>query len=529
MPQLTVTTGDRPRQIHFDSGSSLRDILDTTSMRVRCGCRGNGLCGLCLVQIEAGEVNEPTANERLILSPPQLEQHIRLACQIIPQQDLSIRIINPAPPSNWRGLPAGPLPAAPESATRWTHPAYGVAVDLGTTHISLVLWDLPQGIRVTGRIGQNPQSRYGSDIVTRLIAASETPDNVSKMAGLALDAIHEAIQDICSRHGLDPGQIMDVAVVGNAAMLAILTQSSPEALLRPQSWTQEIQCQLRDPQTWVRQLGLHPQAAVEVVSPLAGFVGSDLLAGVLATNLMDRPGGLLIDFGTNSEMALWDGRTLWVTSAAGGPAFEGCGIPCGMPAEPGAIYRVSRNGDAASLTYDVIDGGPARGICGSGLVDLLACLLRMGRVTSMGKFAQESPDGFVLVQDERAVRLDSKGIDLFQRAKAAIGTGIRTLLANAQMQADDLARTCVCGAFGQYLDVPNAQALGLLPALPLERIELCGNTALRGCESLLLSEDAQPDLAAIRCHARIVNLAQAPAFDALFLECLYLRPLGGNQ
>lgn len=527
MLQLIITTGDDSHQVRFDPGPSLREILDATSTRVRCGCRGNGLCGLCLVQIETGQVNPPTPHESLLLTPQQLDQQIRLACQVIPQQGLSIRIINPAAPSSWRSLPDDPLPAFRKHPPQWPHPAYGVAVDLGTTHISLTLWDLAQGVRVTGRIGQNPQSRYGSDIVTRLIAASESADNANRLADLALGAIHEAVQDICSRHGVDPGQIMRLVVVGNTAMMAILTRSHPEALLRPQSWTQEFPCQIHDLQAWVRQLGLHPQAIVEVVSPLAGFVGSDLLAGALATGLMDRPGSLLIDFGTNSEMALWDGLTLWVTSAAGGPAFEGCGIACGMPAEPGAVYRVSRNGDPASLKYEVIEGGPARGICGSGLVDLLAGLLRIGMVTPRGKFA-EGLDGFALVEGDTAIRIDSKGIDLFQRAKAAIGAGTRTLLAHAQMQAEDLTRICVCGAFGRYLDIPNAQILGLLPALPMDRIELCGNTALRGCESLLLSEDAQADLVAVRRNARIVNLAQVPEFEALFLDCLYLRPLGGD-
>ncbi len=120
-------------------------------------------------------------------------------------------------------------------------------------------------------------------------------------------------------------------------------------------------------------------------------MGSDLLAGVLATRLTDQPGGLLIDFGTNSEMALWDGQTLWVTSAAGGPAFEGCGIQCGMPAEPGAIYRVrTDHRTPTDLHFQVIGGGEAKGFCGSGLVDLIACLRDSGDLTPTGGFAQPS-------------------------------------------------------------------------------------------------------------------------------------------
>lgn len=530
MPQLTVITGDHPRQIPFCPGSSVRDILDATSTRVRCGCRGNGLCGLCLVQIETGSVNAPTANERVMLQPRQLDQNIRLACQVVPQRDLSVRIISPALTSNWRGLPAGALPVPPERIQRSMSTGYGAAIDLGTTHISLALWDLKQGTRVTGLIGRNPQARYGSDVVTRLIAASECADHARNMARMVFDAIHEAIMDVCTRNGVNTREIVHLAIVGNTPMLAILTGTTPGVLLRPQSWTRELECRLGDPEAWRRGLGLHPEAVVEVVSPFAGFVGSDLLAGVLATDLTARPGGLLIDFGTNSEIALWDGHTLWVTSAAGGPAFEGCGIQCGMPAEPGAIHRVTGNGQSTVFDYHVIDGGQARGICGSGLVDLIACLLRAGRLTPTGKFAPpQGADGFVLCEGEPAIRFDSKGIDLVQRAKAAIGVGIRTLLAKAHMFAGDLTRICVCGVFGQFLDIRNAQEVGLLPASPSGQVELCGNTALGGCQLLLLSSQARAELASIRRRATIVNLAQTAGFDDLFLECLYLRPMEASE
>ena len=149
----------------------------------------------------------------------------------------------------------------------------------------------------------------------------------------------------------------------------------------------------RETPIWVSLLGVHPQATLEVISPLAGFVGSDLLAGVLATRLTEQPGGLLIDFGTNSEMALWDGQTLWVTSAAGGPAFESCGMQCGMPAEPGAIYRFGGLQDSDEVHFQVLGGGEAKGFCGSGLVDLIACLRDSGELTSAGSFRSHQPQG----------------------------------------------------------------------------------------------------------------------------------------
>jgi uncharacterized 2Fe-2S/4Fe-4S cluster protein (DUF4445 family) len=331
-------------------------------------------------------------------------------------------------------------------------------------------------------------------------------------------------------------------------MLALLTQSDPQQLLQPDNWTRPIYFKLEQRGTWVNALGLHPQATVEVVPPLAGFVGSDLLAGVLATGLTRQPGALLIDFGTNCEMAFWDGHTLRVTSAAGGPAFEGCGIQCGMPAEPGAIYRfgppspplsnplspphhappIQDGRDALHRVpnFEVLGGIEPKGFCGSGLVDLIAWLRDTGDLTPTGSFPKpQHKDRYVLLERDSVIRLTKRDVDTLQRAKAAVGAGIRTLLARTPADAPVLNRICVCGVFGQHLNIRNAQRIGLLPDIPPEHIELCGNTALAGCERLLLSASAAAELLSLRKRAAIINLSQTADFDALFLENLYLQPL----
>jgi uncharacterized 2Fe-2S/4Fe-4S cluster protein (DUF4445 family) len=213
-----------------------------------------------------------------------------------------------------------------------------------------------------------------------------------------------------------------------------------------------------------------------------------------------------------------------VTSAAGGPAFEGSGIRCGLPAEPGAIHHVDLQDGVWDFT--VIAGSEPRGICGSGLVDLIANLIRLGALNSTGRFASTVPgEGFTLVQGEPNIILTKKDVDVFQRAKAAIGVGVQALLASAGMSDGDLQRICVSGAFGGSLNVVNAQEIGLLPRISLDRVELCGNTALAGCEDALLSPMAVEHLQRLTDQARIVNLSHYPDFDTLFLENLYLQPL----
>jgi uncharacterized 2Fe-2S/4Fe-4S cluster protein (DUF4445 family) len=525
MPQLTVITNDIAREISFNKGDSLRELLYGAGLRVRSGCLGNGACGLCLVQVEAGGAGEPTKVERLSLSPEQLSENVRLACQLMPEGDLRVRIIDSASASHWRDLAPGPLTPADTGHSAGASPetSYGLAVDLGTTHISLSLWDLGLGKRLAGRIGLNPQAVFGQDVVTRLIAAGQSPDSAGKIAKMPLDALYEGLLDMCSREGYSLRDVVRAVIVGNTAMLALLTESDPGRLLLPDYWTLPFDLNPESAKAWAQTIGLNPKAKVDVVSPLAGFVGSDLLAGVVSTRLTERPGSLLIDFGTNSEMALWDGGTLWVTSAAGGPAFESSGMQCGMPAEPGAIYRVGRQQAGGGLDFQVIGGGEAKGLCGSGLVDLIALLRDSGELKPTGRF--NSGDSFAVQKEGASIRLTKGDVDMFQRAKAAIGVGINTLMGKAGIGAVSLARVCVCGVFGARLSTMNARLVGLLPDIPDERIELCGNTALAGCESLLLSPAMEEELARLRERTAIINLSHIADFEELFLENLYLRPM----
>ncbi len=535
MPTLIVNVEERERRIPFEAGRSLRDILDTTDLRVRSGCGGRGACGLCRVRIDAGQGGAITANERVYLDTHELDQGIRLACQVMPTQDLKIVILAPAPKSHWRSLPVDPGQSTGRiSATPWKELPLevsipcGVAVDLGTTHISLSLYELSSGKWLAGRYGLNPQMCHGSDVMTRLVAASGSAEWARAMSRQVVEAIGEALLDIAAREGINIERVVRLTLVGNTAMIALLSGQNYDLLLQPSHWMSPVDCLPDRPDLWAVPLGIHPRAWIEVIAPLAGFVGSDLLAGVVSTHLTENgPGGLFIDFGTNSEIALWDGRVLRVTSAAGGPAFEGSGISCGAPADPGAIYRVSLcNG---VLDFAVISDSEPRGLCGSGLVDLIAGLVRSGRLTNKGQFAPSvSQGGFVLAQGEQAIVLTKKDVDVFQRAKAAIGTGIQVLLTQAAMGFKDLRRIYVGGLFGRFLDVVNAQQIGLLPVIPPERVDLCGNTALAGCAEALLSPVAVQCLKDLRNRTKIINLSRWPDFDDLFLTNLYLQPMPGE-
>ncbi len=533
MPELTIMLEEEARRIPFIPGQSLRDILDTTDLRVRSGCRGMGACGLCRIRIEAGKAREPTSNEQMHLSSAQLAKGIRLSCQVIAEYDLQIKILSPARESGWRSPPHGigrrgkqssgffpldDLPGQIESP-------YGVAVDLGTTHIHLSFYELSNGQWLCSRYALNPQMDFGSDVMSRLVAASESRKQTRTLGQLVVKAIGEGLLDIAAREGINLQQVVRLVLVGNTAMLALLSGRNYELLLQPRHWMSAVDCLPKHTESWAESWGIHPQAGIETISPLAGFVGSDLLAGVMTTHLTEKEGGsLLIDFGTNSEIALWDGQILRATSAAGGPAFEGCGISCGVPVEPGAIYDV-RLKDGI-FDYSIIADSKPSGVCGSGLVDFIANLVGSGRLNRLGRFSTTVPEGgFELVRDNLDIVLTKRDVDMFQRAKAAIGVGIQVLLTQAGMRCENLRRIYVGGAFGRFLNVENAQAIGLLPMIQPDLVELCGNIALAGCEEMLLSPDALDSLNKLASKTRIVNLSQCLDFEDIFLENLYLQPM----
>ncbi|MBU1979637.1 MAG: DUF4445 domain-containing protein, partial [Gammaproteobacteria bacterium] len=448
-----------------------------------------------------------------------------------PRHDMKIEILNPAPPSNWKSSQdAALLHILHEPAVegRWlppeiNHPC-GVAVDLGTTHMCLSLFDLAKGRWLADRWGRNPQQNFGADVITRLAAAAESPGAAREIGRLAVAAIGEALLDIATRDGFDLRRIVNVTVVGNTAMLALLSSRNFELLLQPDYWTRPVVCTPLETSGWVAEWGINPAAEVDVVAPLAGFVGSDLLAGLVSTRFTEGAApALFIDFGTNSEIALWSGEALWVTASAGGPAFESSGISCGAPAEAGAVFRV-RLDEAGCVACQIIGDDRAKGVCGSGLVDLVAYLLDSGRLTSAGKFAGGETN-YTFSAGGTELTLTKADVDLLQRAKAAIGVGIRALCGQAGVGMKDLQRVYVGGAFGRYLDVGSAQAIGLLPLVPPETVELAGNTALAGCCDIMLSSLAAERLNQLRSRARLVNLAHYPDFEQVFFENLYLQPL----
>lgn len=527
---LTVRTDSRISHLNISSGISVRDALDATDLRVRAACGGTGSCGACLVNLLHGKVNAPTLAEYQKLTAEERAQGLRLACQLRLNGDAEILLDDPAPPSRWKSIPAEDLSPPPGKLPALEQHIYGVAVDLGTTHIRVALWDRKRGKRIAARRGPNPQGVFGADVLNRLDAALTQPERASELAKLARTAIIQAVRDILAR---DVGEVTpmlaeigQVIIVGNTAMLALLTEQGGDALINPENWQRAVDCQPRDPVAWLEKWYM-PNAVISVPAPVAGFVGSDLLADLIATNLTSGPAGsLLLDVGTNTEIALWDGQTLHVTSVPGGPAFEGGGIRFGMPADPGAICRVRSGTEARSFICDTISASEARGFCGSGLTDAVAVLLASGVLKPSGRFAVPPGDeGYRLDPGNPRTAITGGDVDAFQRAKAAMAAAMAVLLKLAGMEWGDLRRLCVCGAFGHTLDIGHAQAVGLLPEIAPACVELHADATLAGCERALLAPDGDAIFADMIGKVQAINLSFVEEYDDRYIDHLRLRPV----
>ena len=528
---LTVHGGNTTSHIHVEAGQSIRDALDLTSLRVRAACGGIGTCGACKVRLLGGSVAAPTVAEYMKLSQGERDDGVRLACQLRLSGDVEIILDDPAPPSPWKSIRPGNLGTPMGALPHLERHVYGLAVDLGTTHIRLALWDRKAGRRIATRTGANPQAAFGADVLNRLDASLVSPDRTGQIAVLARDAILHGLHDMLAR---DVGEVTpmmaeigQVVLVGNTAMVALLTEIGAAALIDPANWLRSIDYQPSRREDWQSKWRM-PHAKFLVPAPVAGFIGCDLLADCIATHILDDlPGTLLLDIGTNTEIALWDGKTLHVTSVPGGPAFEGAGIQNGMAAEAGAISRVQRSQSGAAFNCAIIGQDEATGLCGSGLVDGVAVLLGAGLLKPSGRFSvAPGPEGFALIPDNPRSAIAGRAVDAFQRAKAAVAAAQEELLRAAGMTGGDLLRLIVCGAFGRHLDISNAQQVGLLPMIDADRVELHADAALAGAEQALLNDDAADLFTQLRDKTNGINLAIINGYEDHFVGHLRLRPFG---
>jgi uncharacterized 2Fe-2S/4Fe-4S cluster protein (DUF4445 family) len=519
MPILDIHLGLLNEKLEFKSGKSVKQLLDMTRLRVRSGCRGIGACGLCKVRILSTNLPAATLADELHLSQNDLTNGIRLACQCYPSEDMSVEVIAVAPMSQWHSDTIGEYACA---FTPKKQCGYFLAIDIGTTHLGIAVVDA-NGVLVADRKAINPQVFMGADVLSRIVSAVGSEESAELLWEMVVATLSDGIADILKREGIGHHKMQSCEIVGNTAMLSLLCRHNYHLLLEPAYWMLPVDTSI-DTETNSKLLQKFFASSITIWPSFAGFVGSDIAAGILHSKLMrqSKP-SMLIDFGTNSEIALWDGKTLFLTSAAGGPAFEASGVGCGIPAGRGAIFRASK--ESENWRFNTIGDTRPEGVCGSGLIDLIACLVHTKEISPIGVFKESGQHSWRLPIENEEIFLSKRDIDLFARAKAAISVGIVALCEAANIEIDELDNLFIGGDFGKYLDIENAISIGLIPQIPVEKVKTMGNTALLGCIDLAISDEAKEKFWAAQKAHTVINLASYENFDEVFIQNLYLRSM----
>ncbi len=408
----------------------------------------------------------------------------------------------------------------------------GLAVDLGTTKAAGYLVDLSNGKTLASKGIVNPQISYGADIISRIANAVKEPEKSTHLRDLAVQAINHLAFDLCADVSATIGQIVEAVVVGNTAMHHLLLGLPVRQLaMSPYVPTVSMALDIK-----ARDMGIHIATGgyVHILPNIAGFVGADHVAVLLAAQPRQAKGTVLvIDIGTNTEVSLISGGRITSVSCASGPAFEGYQIRHGMTASSGAIEHVRIVGE--EIRYQTIDGAPPVGICGSGVVDTLAQLYLAGIIDESGRMIDSHPRvrirkrqrEFVLVSEDEneghpAIVFTQKDVRALQLAKAAIRTGIQVLLEMNGCSEEEIEQVLIAGAFGTYMDVSSAIAIGMFPPLALDRFRQVGNAAGTGARLALISLSERAQAKELASRAGYVELATVPGFAQTFLQASFV-------
>ena len=474
MSSIRVLLGGKSFELETEGGETLLEALRRSGFTLPAACGGRGKCGKCRVMINGS---------------------VRLACRaavsngdevVLPESTCG-RILTETPKIlHVKGGLSG----------------CAAAVDLGTTTVAVRLYDLETGREAATSSAWNVQAAYGGDVISRIRYTMDTPDGLAELSRIIRAQVEDMISSALERCGRDKSELRHSVLAGNTVMQHIFAhfpvQSIAVAPFEPYT--------LFDGEPDDALLG----APLYYAPCVAGYVGGDITAGLLASGLSEKDGRyLFLDIGTNGEMALGGKGGFRCCAVASGPAFEGAGISCGMAAIDGAVSHVRFSG---GFLYDVIGNVPPRGMCGSGLIDLIAVLIELGCIDeggrllppddvpeTMRRYLTRDDDGNGFFHLTREIYLTAQDVRNLQLAKAAVAAGISVLLDAEGMTAERLDGVYLAGGFGSYLDARSAVKIGMLPFISPDKLRNPGNTALAGASVMAL------DTEKIACARRIAQ------------------------
>lgn len=501
-------------------------------------CSGKGKCGKCRIRIlgysilndcNSLEIDQAKKNNTYL-------SNIKLACQIIPSTDLTISIIDFSVHQDnifkIRDTYLNFVLKYPYSVVnkKGIHNPLGIVVDIGTTSIVVTVIDLTTGILLGADSSINPQISIGRDIVTRLTYALNSEKNREELQIKILKGIKELIIKILNMLNRPISEILEIVVIGNTVMHHLFCFAPIEKLSRA-PYTPDF-TELRSfPAKKFKNhkiLGLPTDTIITIPPLIGGFIGSDAVVDILYTEInKSSKTSLLIDFGTNSEIILIHENEIYAASVAAGGAFEGQHIECGMRGISGAIeeFRIVNN----NIEYVVISAGLPKGICGSGIIDILSELWKHKQLDYRGRlFTKDGnlTNKLILVPHNQTANnneifLTRRDVEAIQKAKAATMGAIRSLTYSLNIKIEEIDMVIIAGVFGSKLNIQNAKIIGLLPNLPNSKYQIQGNTAEKGGRTILLSQESRRIAIEISKLAIRKELNEIQKFQSFFTEELF--------
>lgn len=532
--------------------STLFDWADELGMSIPTSCGRMGQCHECVVEIFSG------ADSLGVRTDPErfLSGDFRLACQATVDRagkEVKFSPLWRTPQILGSVIPGPPLVLDPAVSTdgenvfhhsvrtgRFRGSLLGLAVDLGTTTVVMELVDLRTGEVVGACSFENPQRFGGSDVMHRISydGASTTKGELQKAA---VAAINRELRVICDRLGQRPSDVHEIVVAGNTTMRDLFFGLDVQSIgQRPYRSLTEFHVREGNSATTAlvieaREIGIRAnrEARVFGLPVMASHLGGDTMAGLLAIGMVgsDPPEMdpsetvMFVDMGTNTEVVLRHQGVVYAASCPAGPAFEGGQVGFGMRAHEGAIESIRLNEEGLAAEFRTIGEGPPEGLCGSGLIDLLAELRSWGLMTEMGVFRDDPKLSSISVVSEWGISLSRQDVSWLAQAKAANYAGQSIVLRTAGIGPSAVDRLYLAGAFANYVDVGNATKIGLLAPVPEDRIFKVGNAAVRGARTVLLNQQVRPALDDFALAVRHIELETTPDFFEVFVEGCQLKPM----
>lgn len=478
MYRLFVLNGNEEYTLEFSGTTTVQQVLEQHGIVMSHPCGGAGRCGKCVINI-SGAISEPDEKEIIY--------GYRLSCRTRLYGDAKVEFC-----ADKKLRAEGSLQSI--KALINGEEKYGVAVDIGTTAVALSVYNLETGKCLATETMLNPQSTVAADVMGRIDAAMN--GKLETQAKMIKDCIRQLTEKTGYAEKIDKW-----VITGNTTMLYLLKEMNPQSFAKVPF---DADCLFGEEITIFNKPAYLPEC-------MHAFVGADITCSVLESSMCDRDEiSLLCDIGTNGEIALWKNGKLYTSSTAAGPAFEGAGISCGCQSIRGAIERVMLNGDV--LEIKTIGDEKAVGICGSGIIDAIACLLDIGIVDETGAMEEEEVE---LCEDVSIKRCDIRAIQL---AKAAIATGIKTLLEVTDTKVEEVETVYIAGGFGSHLNIASAIRIGLLQEAWKTKIKVLGNASLKGAASMLTDERLKEKSQKLIEQSSYVNLGGSTIFNQNYIE-----------